>query len=121
MKQKVILALATALGACICIAIGVGISSYAFFALEFNDRLKYEAAYLKGFTKIQRAIKERDYDKAEKLADSLIDAHTHTLSEFDYLATSYLITDINPVICDVISLREEFPTKRGVDSEKASI
>ena len=117
MKQKVLLLAASAVGACLCFGAGVVVTSYAVLAMELNDRLKYEAAYLKGFSKIQRAIKSKDYDKAERIGDVMIDAHAYTLQEFNYLASSLLFSDIDEVLCEVTALRREFPVRRVSNDE----
>ena len=124
LKPKLLIAGLTFIGAIACFTAGMALTAYAFVYLEMNDRLKYEVAYLKGYTKIQRALKEGDTEKASQMADFLIDAHTTTLFEFSYLTSTMLNSDMNEVLCGVISLRKEYPretahkTEAGLDNAK---
>ena len=91
---------------------GIFIAFLAFTGLELNDRLKYEAAYLKGYVKAQSVLKEGDTEKASEIFDFLIDAHVKTLSEFQYLESSELSYDIDAVLCEAVALRKKYPAPR---------
>ncbi|MBU2714398.1 hypothetical protein [Zooshikella harenae] len=100
--------------------LGSVISAFSFTYLELNDRLKYEVAYLKGFVAIQKKIKEGDIKGAEVSADFLIDAHARTLYEYDFITSPFFKTDMNEVLCEVVSLRKKYPASRPVSSENYS-
>lgn len=118
MSKKVVLGISLFIWSAGMIAVGAVISFFAFTALEFNDRLKYEAAYLKGYVKTQKALKENEHDKAELLLDFYIDSHVKTLSDFSYLSSSQTVIDIDEVLCEAIKLREDHKPDRSGESEE---
>src|SRR5688572_4454760 len=77
--------------------------------LELNDRLKYEAAYLRGYVTTQKRLYAGDVAGAQKSLDLLIDAHARTLAEFSYLQSSALVHDVDGVLCEVVKLRSAYP------------
>lgn len=97
---------------------GVFIAFLAFTGVEFNDRLKYEAAYLKGYVKAQSFLKEGNSEKASEILDALIDAHVKTLSEFQYLESSELSYDIDSVLCEAVALRKKYPAPRAGEGKE---
>ena len=70
-----------------------------------NDRLKYEAAYLKGYIAVQRQLYRGDTKGAQEALDFLIDAHVRTLYDFSYFQYSFVVEDIDKVLYKAVSLR----------------
>ena len=102
------------------LAAGFYLAFYAFTSIELNDRIKYEAAYLKGYAKVQERLQNGEVEKAKEFLDFYIDAHVKTLSDFSFLESSLLVDDINEVLCDVVTLRKEYPRIRNTDSDNLS-
>lgn len=117
MKKKILTSFGVLASIFFCVSIGVAISAYTFFYLEMNDRLKYEVAYLNGYVSAQKQLKKGDAAKAEEIMDLLIDAHAHTLYEFDYMSSSMLKTDMEKVLCKIVALRKEYPIKRSDEGD----
>ncbi len=103
--------------------IGFAASSYMVVYMEMNDRLKYEATYAKGYYSIVKHLNSGEVEKAKSNADFLIDAHFLTLSDYTYLQSSFLVSDIKDNLCEVakyklsgnIELKNEQAEQRIID------
>lgn len=111
LKKKLLIGLGCASVAILLVAAGFYLAFFSMIGLEMNDRLKYEAAYLKGYVAIQKRLYAGDTAGAQQTIDFLIDAHAKTLFEFSYLQSSALSQDIDLVLCRVVQLRVEHPRK----------
>ncbi len=109
MKTKIALGIGLLLWSVVLLAASFYGVFYLVTGLEMNDRLKYEAAYLKGYIDIQNKLKEKDYEGAETQMDFLIDAHVKTLEEFQFLESSMLSYEINQSLCKAVNLRKKYP------------
>jgi hypothetical protein len=96
--------------------IGFFIAIYSVGILELNDRLKYEAAYVNGYSKVYFALKEGDPEKAQSIVSFYIDAHLLTLSDFDYLQSSGSWWDVKDRLCKIA---EDRKTNVEVNNEEA--
>ena len=96
---------------------GAASSFYAFTALEFNDRLKYEVVYLRSHVGVLRKIHENDIDGAKMNLDALIDSYASTLFEFRYFENSITSYEIDQALCKAVALRKEYP-RHSEDSQK---
>ena len=118
MSKKIAIFTGIVLYSILLLCIGFYASFLAVTAIEGNDRLKYEAAYLKGYVRAQKLLKQNEYARAEGVFDFMIDAHANTLSEFRYLESSIVSDDINSVLCEASELRKEYPREREAKGEE---
>ena len=96
--------------------IGFFIAIYSVGIHELNDRLKYEAAYVNGYSKVYFALQEGDPKKAKSIVSFYIDAHLLTLSDFDYLKNSGSWWDVKDQLCKIA---EDRKTNVEVNNEEA--
>jgi hypothetical protein len=109
LKKKLLTGVGVFVAAVALVAAGFYLAFFFMTGLEFNDRLKYEAAYLRGYVTTQKRLYAGDVAGAQRNLDFLIDAHARTLSEFSYLQSSALVQDVDSVLCEVVKLRSAHP------------
>lgn len=121
MRNKLIAGFALLLWTISILSVGFYGAFFLVSGLEMNDRLKYEAAYLRGYVSAQTDLKEGDAAGAERDLDFLIDAHAKTLTEFRYVASSDLKREIDRALCKVVDLRSRYPAIRDYSNSDVSI
>ena len=121
MRRKFLIGIGVFFGSVLLIAIGFYGAFFAFAGMEMNDRLKYEAAYLKGYVAVQKQLYRGETEKAKQTLDFLIDAHVKTLSEFTFLQSSAAVIDIDQTLCKAVALRKEHPRVVTVGAKRDQI